>query len=157
MEIPDLSSLFCFLTSCSKDCINILTQEGQSFPGELWSRGCAPAIHKLLWQAGECQSSCACHSVCGCTDSSCPSCRRWLFRNHRQSHLQGIYSPDATASSVSALSYAGLFLETRPERVKPGKTANHLGSGAAPRCSPALWKVMEKHSQREPRSASSTQ
>lgn len=47
--------------------------------------------------------------------SSCPLCRRLLFRNHLQSHLQATCSPDVTASSVSVLSYVVLFLETRPK------------------------------------------
>lgn len=44
------------------------------------------------------------------TTSSCPFC---TFRNQLQSHLQ--QTPDPRASPVSALSYAMLFLETRPK------------------------------------------
>lgn len=99
-----------------KNWINILTQEGVIISRRTLEQGLCPnCLQITLGRLANFKAiTLIVLFVAAPRTSSCPLCRRLLFRNHLQSHLQGICSLDATASSVSAHSYAVLCLETRP-------------------------------------------
>lgn len=101
----------------SKNWINILTQEGVIISRRTLEQGLCPnCLQITLGRLVNFKAiTLIVLFVAAPMMSSHPLCGRLLFRNHLQSHLQGISSPDATASSVSALSYVVLFLETRPK------------------------------------------
>ena len=141
VEIPDLFSMFIFwfLTQQKLDkYFNI----GRCDYFQNSGTGAVPQLFtNYSWQAGTFQSNYAHRSVCGSTnDKLLPFMQKTTFREpSAKSPSRDLLSRRYSFFSFSPLLCCAVPWNEAKIRAKQGKTTNCPGSGAALRCSPALW------------------